>query len=493
MRKIRMTKILQTTKGSAAKLHILAGLMLCALCISLQTQPIYAAGDAVLEENNLQASSEGSTGEEPSAEPDGAQTGEPGENSDDPAESDEPQEPGDSEEPDEPQEPGDSGEPDEAQESGALPVPKKVSGLRTTRQSDKKVVLAWYGSDDAASYRVYRRIGNGSYKKLGEVTAEHYTDKTIVFGKTYRYRVVPVNADGVEGEAAAITFSHTQAVNITVQKYSFKQMEADMKELAKAYSDYCEIIPIGTSVEGRTIYDFAIGNPDAKKSLLVVSTLHAREYICSVVLMREIEYYLSNYNQKISGTTPAEALENMQIHYIVMANPDGVTISQTTYARWKANSRGVDLNRNFPAKKFVVGGKKGAEGYSGKKALSEPESKAIAAFTQNLKKNQNLVGVVNYHAMGQIVFGDCSAKKIKKATTTMYQIARELTGYRDAGGYGSKTASSGGQYREYVMDLLELPSITIEIGYTSAPCSFWEYESAFRKNKLVVLKIAEAL
>ena len=60
-----------------------------------------------------------------------------------------------------------------------------------------------------------------------------------------------------------------------------------------------------TSVQGRAIYDFAIGNPDAEESLLVVSTLHAREYICSAVLMKELEYYLENYNGTIGGVKPA--------------------------------------------------------------------------------------------------------------------------------------------------------------------------------------------
>ena len=55
----------------------------------------------------------------------------------------------------------------------------------------------------------------------------------------------------------------------------------------------------------------------------------------------------------IGGIVPAKALKNMQIHYIVMANPDGVMISQISSSRWKANAKGVDLNRNFPAKKFT--------------------------------------------------------------------------------------------------------------------------------------------
>ena len=45
----------------------------------------------------------------------------------------------------------------------------------------------------------------------------------------------------------------------------------------------------------------------------------------------------------------------------------------------------------------------------------------------------------------------------------MYDIAKKITGYSKAPDSGSGK-SWGGQYREYVMDLLNKPSITIEIG-----------------------------
>lgn len=73
----------------------------------------------------------------------------------------------------------------------------------------------------------------------------------------------------------------------------------------------------------------------------------------------------------------------------------------------------------------------------------------------------------------------------------MYQIAQKLTGYKQAVDSGIQTP--GGQYREYVMYMLNLPSITLEIGSSAAPCPYWQYESSFQKNKLVVLKIANAL
>lgn len=381
--------------------------------------------------------------------------------------------------------------PDEGAEDIQQVQPESVQDVVTTRIAKTTVQLDWDSSEGAAEYLVYRKEKGKSYTLVDTTEQTQYIDKKVLDGKTYTYRVFAQNGTEKSKEAAEITFSNTKAVQIKSQKYTYNQMKTDLQELESKYSNYCEVTKIGFSVAGRDIYDFAIGSPDAENSLLVVSTLHAREYICSAVMMKELEYYLENYNQKIGGVTPAKLLDNMQIHYVVMANPDGVTLSQTKYARWKANGRGVDLNRNFPAKNFRVGGKAGAEGYSGKKALSEPESSAVAELTQSLKETQNLCGVVNYHAMGRIIYGACSDSKLKKDTNTMYQIAKKNTGYAKA--YEGGPSSSGGQYREYVMDLLRIPSITIEVGTSAAPCPYSQYETEFQKNKYVVIQIANAL
>lgn len=372
-----------------------------------------------------------------------------------------------------------------------VPIPSKITGLRTTSQTQTKVKIEWNACENAA-YTIYRKQGSGAYHELATAEKPSYTDKKIKEGKNYHYKIVAYNTLNQEGEAATIAFSNAAIVKIASQKYTYAQMKQQMKMLKNKYSDYCEMTEIGSSVKGHSLYDFTIGSPDADSSVLVVGTMHAREYICATVLMQEIEYYLSNYNCMIGGMKPADVLENTQIHYVVMANPDGVEISQKSYARWKSNARGVDLNRNFPTKKFVSGGTKGAEGYSGKKALSEPESRAIAALTVKLKTKQKLQGVINYHAMGRIIYGSCSSKKIAKDTKTMYQIAKRETNYI-AAPESSKTKSPGGQYREYVMYLLGIPSITIEVGKTWAPCSYYEYKTEFLKNKNVVLKITKAI
>lgn len=276
------------------------------------------------------------------------------------------------------------------------------------------------------------------------------------------------------------------AIHINKQKYSYSDMSRDIRYLAKHHSIYCRYRVIGKTCRNRNIYDVIIGNPEAKKSILMVNTLHAREYVCSVNAMKMINYYLNNYNSKINGIRPADVFENIQLHVIVMANPDGVMISQTKNRAWKANARGVDLNRNYDYH-FKKKGKRGPAGFTGNKPVSENESKALVKLAKELKNNHGLCAVVNYHAMGQIVFGGYHGKNtgIRKHVDYMYKLARKLTGYADSGSYGSKIG-----YREYVMYRLGIPSITLEVGSTSCPVLYGEYNSVFRKNKQVMLKIA---
>lgn len=277
-------------------------------------------------------------------------------------------------------------------------------------------------------------------------------------------------------------------VNCTSQKYTYSQMKRDVWQLAKRYPDYCSYTVLGVTKQKRNIYDVAIGNPNAEKSILVVSTVHAREYVCSATMMRIAEYYLKNYNKSIHGMKPSEVFDNVQLHMIVMANPDGVHIAQYKNPNWKSNSKGVDINRNFPIR-FKIQGKKGLGGYSGKKANSEEETKAIIRLAQQLKADQQLCAQVNYHAMGNIIFGSYSGKnkRIKRETAKIYKIARKETGYRDSAGY---VGSSSGDCLDYMLEKIKVPSITIEVGTKTCPVPYHQYNRIFDENKDILIRIA---
>lgn len=367
-----------------------------------------------------------------------------------------------------------------------------VSGLKTTGISSSKVSLTWSSSKKATSYRVYRKISGGKYK-LVKTVKKTSARIEVKKGKKYRFKVVAVRKNKGKTEVSkgtAVAYNNKELVSLSHQKYSYHEMEEDIRGLAEKYHDYVSFRSVGKSEEGREIYDVVLGNPDANKAVLVVSAIHAREYVTTVILMKQLEYYLINYNKKIDGVKPADVFSECCIHYVMMANPDGVMISQGANPLWKGNANGINLNRNFPYN-FVVEGSKKNNDYSGKKAASEKETMAIMKISQELSSAYELA-VVNYHAMGNIVFGSYSGNdsRIKKMTSDMYSIARKTTGYADAASYNG---SSHGNYRPYLTDVLKVPSITLEVGSSPCPLPQKTYESIYKKNRLVILREAQML
>lgn len=392
--------------------------------------------------------------------------------------------------------------------------PGKISKIYLCSLGKSKVKLTWKPSKQASYYQVYRKKKGGStFRLLGESRKCSYMDRDVTFNKTYRYKIVPVaeSPDGTEaGRGTFVTFRNVRVVSSSHQKYSYSEMSADIRLLAKNYHGLVQYKVIGKSQDGRNLYDVILGNPEASRTMLVISTLHAREYMASLLCMNQIEYYLQSYSGKIDGKKVKNTLDKIAIHYIPMANPDGVTISQSgigkirsaslrkklyrmrrgSTSRWKANARGVDLNRNFPYL-FIQSGRRGSEGYTGPRAASESETRAIVKLIDELKMEMNLKGVINYHAMGSIVFGDCrKSGSLAGWTGKMYRLARETTGYRSAAGYRGSTSLGRGCCREYVMYGLFIPSITLEIGIRPCPGSIYEFPSIWRKNGKLVLREA---
>lgn len=368
-------------------------------------------------------------------------------------------------------------------------IPENVKKLKTTAYSRTKVKLYWEAAKGADSYEIYEKQTGKKYKLVKTVKKTN-ASLTVKDKESYQFKVVPVfnsTLGTISGNAGETTYKNKEFVSTGHQKYTYEEMCGDIKSLCKKYSEYVSYETIGYSAEGREIYDVILGNKEADKTILVVSTLHAREYIATVICMKQLEYYLLNYNKTVDGVKPSDVFAKCNVHYVMMANPDGVTISQTKNARWKGNANGVNLNRNFPYAFKKEGSRKDGS-YSGAKAASESETQAIVSLTQKLNKTKTLA-VVNYHAMGQIVFGSYGgkSKSLRTDITNMYKIARSTTGYSSAAGYGG---TSNGNYREYLIYKLKVPSVTIEVASISCPVPQYQYASTFNRNKLVVLREA---
>lgn len=124
-----------------------------------------------------------------------------------------------------------------------------------------------------------------------------------------------------------------------------------MNEFATNYPDLCKLDTIGTSVTGRLILAVKISDNviqnEEEPDFLYSSTMHGDEVTGYVLMLRLIDYLLSNYQ---TDARVKQLIDNTEIWINPLANPDGTyaagdgDISGAT----RANANGYDLNRNFP-------------------------------------------------------------------------------------------------------------------------------------------------
>ena len=135
----------------------------------------------------------------------------------------------------------------------------------------------------------------------------------------------------------------------------------------------------------------AVSGP--KPKLFAMSAVHAREYTTAELMTRFAEYLVSNYGIDADATW---LLDHHEIHLLLQANPDGRKKAEQgilwrkntnqNYCSATSNSRGADLNRNFPFQWGCCGGSSGnqcSDTYRGAAAASEPETAAIVAYVRS--------------------------------------------------------------------------------------------------------------
>lgn len=394
-------------------------------------------------------------------------------------------------------------------------IPGDAKSISYKRTASRKISISWIKGNCTKKFIVYRKPSGGNFKKVATVNKANYKDLKVVIGKKYMYKIIPVyenNKVKIYGSNTYIGVLLKDEVDTEIQNYSYKELGKDIIALKKLYGSRFNYNIIGQSADERNIYEIVIGNQDSGQAILVVAELHAREYMTSQLCMKQIEYYLQNYNEEIGGVKVSDVLGKIAIHYIPMANPDGAAISQYGFSAirntklrkkllkmpgagspslWKANARGVDLNKNYPYEYVARQGRRGSQGYTGPKKCSEPETMAIVNLVNKLKKSVKIRGEINYHATGSIIFGDYEGP-LKKAITDMYELACGITGYASSASYNGD-GNSVGNLREFIMYKKNLPSITLEIGTQPCPLPVSEFREIWKKNKDLVLLEADLL
>lgn len=277
--------------------------------------------------------------------------------------------------------------------------------------------------------------------------------------------------------------------------YTYPSMEKQLKLWTTQYSaDYFRLESIGRTCAKRHLYVCHLGPADASRQLVITASIHGREYINTTLLMDMLSYFLPRYNHREFPDSPCyrDLWRDTCLQFIPMANPDGVSISQNTSAKkWKENSAGVDLNRNFPCGFGLSKDKK--KHYPGKSAGDQPETAHLMNYISRLT---NPLFIIHYHSQGNLIYFDYHITgALRNQIVKIASIAHSTTGYPLMEAVGKNAASTlpGGGFGDWCVYEKKIPSITIETGRFTTPVPKWQYKGIYHKNLFLLPNLLAGL
>lgn len=224
--------------------------------------------------------------------------------------------------------------------------------------------------------------------------------------------------------------------------------------------------------------------------VLFIGGIHAREYITAPLLLELAKDYkgqtgiwfvpLLNIDGALLVQFGIDSVGNVGLKNSLLNLND----ASQDFSLWKANIKGVDLNVNFDAK-WGTGAqnvKEPAPGnYIGPEPESEAETKAIIAFTENIRPALTL----SYHTKGEEVYwGFLNNDNFKReaeriANTLKYTLKSSID---SAGGYKDWFTMSFGRL-----------GLTVECGNDNFPHPYPENEinNLYMQHKNITYVSAE--
>ena len=300
-------------------------------------------------------------------------------------------------------------------------------------------------------------------------------------------------------------------INTDPQMYTYADLEHDAGIISQLYSDYLTVDSIGTTADGRELFHFVVGNTAAEKQKFINGAIHGREYLTAQLVMKQMMMYLQNIidDNYYGDISYRDMWNSVAVHVVPMVNPDGVTISQlgidglnneetkqTVYDiagndgvsisqeyldKWKANARGVDLNRNFDAlwEEYYGTDYPSSDHYKGTSIGCEAESSALI----NLTESNNFLYTISYHTQGEIIYWNF--ENIDSIYDIAYSWVSQLsdsTGYSLMSDYQAVDAAG---YSDWGIYRCQIPSVTIEVAYGESPYLSDQFETVLEQNREV--------
>ncbi|MBQ1413235.1 MAG: M14 family metallocarboxypeptidase [Clostridia bacterium] len=296
-----------------------------------------------------------------------------------------------------------------------------------------------------------------------------------------------------------------------------------VQALKKTYPAWLEVSEMGKSLLGRSIWTLRLHGCGDSSGLSAPDTpvlycggVHGREWMTTLLMLYFAEEVLHacRTGRRLCEMDMNRLLSTRSLVIVPCLNPDGTEISingadspglsdylseelftqcrsRAFCRRWKANARGVDINRNFNAgwdemraaamERGISGPQPG--GWTGAYPESEPETQAIVALCRQLRFRH----VVAFHAQGEEIYWNYRSFTPPRAHL-MARILSASSGYRL--GEPSANASAAG-LKDWFMETYHAPAFTVEIGRGECPLSLGQFWFLYgRLREMLVLGAA---
>jgi protein MpaA len=208
----------------------------------------------------------------------------------------------------------------------------------------------------------------------------------------------------------------------------------------------------GTSVEGWPLVVFETGDPRSAKLTLVQCAIHGDELPALPMCLRMIEEIKQGTRGPPTGT---------RLMVQPLLNPDGMFRAKPT----RQNSRGVDLNRNFPTsdwdrdahKSWTTRDKKDPRKFPGVAPNTEPETQAIVEFLKTHRPQKIIsihtpLGFLDLDTKGD----DQKVRRAKYLAVNMSKNAGDFR-FRSWGFFPGSLGNFAGREMQIPVYTLELP------------------------------------
>lgn len=205
-------------------------------------------------------------------------------------------------------------------------------------------------------------------------------------------------------------------------------------------------IELGRSVNGAPLTLEVFGHGGDR--VLIFGGIHGSEPT-SAALAKSLADHLRINWDLFTGRT---------IAILAAANPDGLASGRRT------NARGIDLNRNFPARNWQQSGRSGRR--NGPAPASEPETKAIMRAVEIIRPNR----IIAIHSTGDGTHCNNYDGPALQLAQTMARFNRypvtATMGYPTPGSFGSWAGVD-----------LGIPTITLELPRSNGAARVWQVNS----------------